>query len=842
MSGPAPDLALECRALVLAPLGRDAAVAAALLGEGGIPAVPCPSLPALMMELERGAGLVLVTQEGLLDADLSGMAAWIAGQPAWSDLPFIVVTQRGGGPERNAAERRLVDTLGNVSFIERPFHPFTLVSVSRTALRSRQKQHQARERLAELASQARALVEGEARLAQSEALFRSTFEQAAVGIAHVGLDGRWLRLNDRFCRMLGYSEAELQAMTFQDVTHPGDLATDLDKVRAMVAGRIDAYSMEKRYYRKGGEPFWVHLTVSMLREADGTPRHFVSVVEDISDRKATAAALAESQARLQAIFDTAPVSIFFAEAPSGRLMFGNAAVERVFRHPMLYSEDASAYGEWEARHDDGTRLAASEYPLAKTLRTGEAAQGEYRFMCGDGVLRWIAVSSTPVRDAAGTVTAAVVACADIDELRQAQAVLARDKQELEHIVEARTGELQAAQAQLAHAQRMEALGQLAGGIAHDFNNVLQAVQGGAKLIERRPDDAARARSLAGMIVQSAARGAAITRRLLAFSRRGDLRAEPVDAALLLGDMHEILAHTLGAGIKVRVETDGSLPPLLADKGQLETVLVNLSTNARDAMDGQGTLGLAAALEVVDGDAPGHPGGLQPGRYIRLSVSDTGVGMPPDVLARATEPFFTTKSVDKGTGLGLAMSRGFSEQSGGGLRIESEVGRGTVVSLCFPVSDAAVPPLPASLKPDVAPPPARARLLMVDDEPSVRDTLAQQMAEEGFAVLTAGSGAEALARLDDGEAVDLVVADLSMPGMDGLALVQEIQRRHPGLPAILLTGFATNAAEIALSGALSGRFTLLRKPIEGTLLAERVAVMLDGDMARPPSHSGKVPAP
>ncbi len=666
----------ENRALILAPIGRDAALAASLLQEGEIESIVCTDLPGLVAELARGAGLVLITQEALASADLHEISGWIAEQPAWSDLPFIIVTARGGDPERNRRERRLIDTLGNVSFVERPFHPFTLVSLSRTALRSRQKQYQARAQLEESARQKRALEESEARLAHREILFRSTFEQAAVGIAHVGLDGQWLRANDRLCGMLGYSETELKGMTFQSVTHPDDLSLDLDNVRAMIAGSISTYSMEKRYFRRDGDVFWANLTVSMLRDRAGAPQHFVSVVEDISDRKSTETALAESRARMQAIFDTVPVSIVFAEAPSGRLVFGNAAVDRVFRYPMRYSGDIAGYEDWEAYHEDGSRVQANEFPLAKALKTGTAVRDEFQFMCGDNVRRWIAISSAPIRNDYGEVTGAVVVCADIDELRQAKIILSRDKQELERIVAARTSELQATQAQLAHAQRMEALGQLAGGIAHDFNNVVQAVQGGARLIERRPHDIDRVRSLAAMIAQSAARGAAITRRLLAFSRRGDLRAEPVDPALLLGNMHEILAHTLGAGITIRIETEGSLPALLADKGQLETVLVNLSTNARDAMDGKGTLALSAALETVQGDGHPHPASLKPGQYIRLSVSDTGIGMTPDILARASEPFFTTKSVDKGTGLGLAMSRGFSEQSGGGLHIDSEVGRGT----------------------------------------------------------------------------------------------------------------------------------------------------------------------
>jgi nitrogen-specific signal transduction histidine kinase/ActR/RegA family two-component response regulator len=382
---------------------------------------------------------------------------------------------------------------------------------------------------------------------------------------------------------------------------------------------------------------------------------------------------------------------------------------------------------------------------------------------------------------------------------------------------------------LAQARRIEALGQLAGGIAHDFNNVLQAVQGGASLIEKRPNDPNGVRRVARMVFEAAERGSAVTRRLLAFGRRADLRTEAVDASALLADMREIFTHTLGAGVGVRVEAPPQLPPLLADKGQLETVLVNLGTNARDAMGGHGMLMLTACLDVLRKDTRlALAGTLKAGRYIRLSVSDTGTGMTPEVLARVTEPFFTTKAQGKGTGLGLAMARGFAEQSGGGLDISTEPGRGTTVSIWLPVATGAV----ASIPPRAEAPSSmgsgrRATVLLVDDEPLVRELTAEGLEGAGFSVIPADGGPAGLALLDAGEEVDVLVSDLSMPGMDGIAVIREAQRRRPGLPAILLTGFAGNAAELAIGGAVSGTFSLLRKPVTAEQLGERVAVLLEG---------------
>lgn len=385
-------------------------------------------------------------------------------------------------------------------------------------------------------------------------------------------------------------------------------------------------------------------------------------------------------------------------------------------------------------------------------------------------------------------------------------------------------ERERAEARLEQAQRMEALGQLAGGIAHDFNNVLQAVTSGLSLIRRRSGDAEAVERLARMTGDAARRGASITGRLLAFARRGALRAEPVPPLPLLEGLREMLAHTLGAGIATRIAADQDLPTLLADKGQLETVLVNLAVNARDAMPDGGTLLIAAAPETVSDAA--HPARLQPGGYLRLSVSDTGTGMDAATLARASEPFFTTKPLGQGTGLGLAMARGFAHQSGGGFSIESAPGRGTTVTLWFREAvgaPAAGDPAPPGST--VAALPASARVLVVDDDAMVRELLVGQMEERGYRVAQAGDGLEALARLDGGAGVDLLISDFAMPGMDGLTLIREARRRRPELPAVLLTGYADASVRLAVEDVGTGSTALLRKPVSGTALAERAAALL-----------------
>lgn len=398
--------------------------------------------------------------------------------------------------------------------------------------------------------------------------------------------------------------------------------------------------------------------------------------------------------------------------------------------------------------------------------------------------------------------------------------------------------LAAVNERLLQAQRMEALGRLAGGVAHDFNNVLQAVLGGAKLIARRPEDTRAVRRLAAMIVEAAGRGASVARRLLAFARRDELRAEAVDARALLDGLREVLAHTLGVAIQVRVEVPPGLPPLLADRGQLETVLVNLGINARDAMalQGGGRLTLSASPEEVPAGAE-HRAGLAPGSYLRLTVIDTGSGMDAETLARATEPFFTTKAKGKGTGLGLAMAKGFAEQSGGALWIDSEPGRGTAVTLWLPravgATAAAEPPANGEAHPAAPSRGGGRRVLLVDDEALVRSTLADALRAQGFEVEEADGGQAALARLGGPGSFDLLVTDLAMPGMDGLELLREVRRRCPGLPALVVTGYAGDADAAAFAVALGGGpMMLLRKPIDPDELTDRALALLLADTTVP----------
>jgi PAS domain S-box-containing protein len=416
---------------------------------------------------------------------------------------------------------------------------------------------------------------------------------------------------------------------------------------------------------------------------------------------------------------------------------------------------------------------------------------------------------------------------DVTEAHSIKAALAESEVQLE-----------AAQDRATHAERVQALGQLAGGIAHDFNNVLQVVKGVATLIERRPGDEPGVARLARLAMEATERGGSITRRLLAFGRRGNLRAGTLDVAVLLNSLREIFVHTLGIGIEVHIALGADLPPIFADKRQLETVLVNLATNARDAMPHGGRLTISAATEIVSPEGSPHPAGLAPGRYVRLTVADMGTGMDANMLAHAQEPFFTTKEAGAGTGLGLPLARGFAEQSGGALSVESSVGVGTTVRLWLPedgsdrspnalVSQRAVASRGAT---DATASETRmattsARVLVVDDDDQLREVLAQNLEDRGYDVLLAGSGPEAIALLATGEAVDVLVTDLSMSGMDGISLILVARNRRPGLPALLLTGHADDDSLLMMGGAVNGAYSLARKPIATNDLVDQIEALL-----------------
>jgi PAS domain S-box-containing protein len=654
-------------------------------------------------------------------------------------------------------------------------------------------------------------------------LLRAVTESTADAIFLMDPQGHVAYANPGSEQMFGWGQDELIGRTLQNVVH-GECSNGTDSAawdstlnRIVAAGR-PCVREEDVFFRCDGGMVMVEYSYAPV-VIDNNSAGAVLTVRDITARKRFDAALRENEARLCELVSTLDLAKIMVRDPDGTIRFWSHGCERLYGWSV-----AEAVGQslWALLYTSS--IVPPDEIDGLLLRDGEWS-GDLIQTCRDGSRITVAVRKVLQRDAKGEPRALMVSVLDVTALRRAQDDLRQLNRDLEARVSQEVTNREAAQTRAAHAERMQALGQLAGGIAHDFNNVLQAVAGSAALIERRPGDTAAVNRFVRLIIDAASRGATITRRMLAFARRGTLEAEAIDPVALLEGLREIWTYTLGAGIEIRLELPSDPPRLFADKGQLETVLVNLATNARDAMENGGILTVSAEPEVVTA-ANNHRAGLAPGAYVRLAVSDTGTGMDGTVLARVAEPFFTTKGVGKGTGLGLSMVKGFAEQSDGGFTVVSEPGVGTTVSLWLPQTDTtALSSNREAAKPE-SPQDTGSRVLLVDDDHLVRETLAAVLEAEGLTVLSAADGEDALSLLRTATPIDILITDLSMPGMNGLALIQAAQRLRSRLPAILLTGYAEDAAGLAVGGAVSGSYSLVRKPIVSAQLASRIAAMLE----------------
>ncbi|MEN3228281.1 response regulator [Methylorubrum rhodesianum] len=471
--------------------------------------------------------------------------------------------------------------------------------------------------------------------------------------------------------------------------------------------------------------------------------------------------------------------------------------------------------------DDLDRVRADGETAA---RTGQAYHTEFRIIRPDGEVRWCVAGGAATRDASGTPVRLSGVIHDITERKRAEESLQHRNEVLEHLVEERTREREAALAQLFEAQKVETIGHLTGGVAHDFNNLLMAVLGSLELLKKRlPAEDERSRRLLDNAAQGAERGAALTQRLLAFARRQELRPEAVSLPQLFQGMRDLLERAVGPEVEIQVSVPEGLSAAKVDANQLELALLNLAVNARDAMPTGGALSIAAHELMYEDGQGSEPPALPPGEYVCITVTDTGSGMDEATLARATEPFFTTKGVGKGTGLGLSMTQGLASQSGGALLVSSQVGQGTAVQLWLPKSerppDAHRSEVPEGARMDqVGPATDHLVILLVDDDALVRAGTAEMLEDLGHRVVEAETGSQALERLQALRGrVDLVITDYAMPGMSGSELIRRLRLAYPLLPVLLASGYADMAEEEQVED-----WPRLSKPFRQSELAAAIA--------------------
>lgn len=631
----------------------------------------------------------------------------------------------------------------------------------------------------------------EAALIKSEADYRASFENAPIGMAHTGLDGRWLRVNERLRHLLGYPEEQLRRHTFASLTHPDDVEPSNLGREQLLAGTIPHYRSEKRYRRSTGDYVWANLTVSLHRDDHGEPKHFIAIVEDISERK-------HAQQELGHIFDLSPDMICTATY-DGCFTRTNPAFTRTLGYS---AEQLKAEQFMNFVHEDDREATVREM---SRLADGATTFGfTNRYRTADGSYRWIEWHSKADTDA---------------RLIYAIARDQTDKRLLEN--------------QFRQSQKMEAVGRLAGGVAHDFNNLLTAILGFAEMtLEQTPEGDPR-RTDIGHILHAGHSATALTRQLLAFSRKQILAPQVLDLNALVGEMQPMLRRLIGESVEMVTVLEDRLLRINADRGQLEQVIMNLVVNAKDAMPGGGTLRLVTDMVNLDDRFVAENPGSAPGHYVRLTMTDTGTGMSPEVLAHLFEPFFTTKDQGKGTGLGLATVYGIVKQSGGYISVNTREGQGTAFAIHLPSVRGAAVPVVADKGADGATLTGTETILVVEDQREVREVIRFVLKRQGYTVLEAGDGVTGLALLHEHRgAVDLLLTDVVMPIMSGRELVARANQEDLSVPVLYMSGYTDD--EIMKHGVLVHDINFLAKPFQRAQLLQRVRDVLDRK-GRPPKQ-------
>ena len=769
-----------------------------ILASAGVLTIQENSPAAVLKAIDdvRAGGAILV-EEALAADGLQLIEDWLEKQPPWSDLPIILLTLGRSAPEANI---KLASRLGNVTILERPLHPVTLVSAARAALRARRRQHDAEHYVEELEI-------SEQLLRSSEARYRTLFNTMDEGFCIIEfVDGPHgpnsdyvhVEANEAYGRHAGIPDVVGQYVRAMVPDEAGEWV----ELYRRVLETGESIRFERELVATGR-----HLELAAFRVEPPELRQVAVLFQDVTARRKAEIALHELNATLEKRIAEAMAerkvladlvegtdAVVQVSGPDFRILAINHAAVREFER---------IYGITPKVGDHKLELLAGHPEQIETSRKvwqrafdGEAFTQVLEADDADAGKRWFEAKFAPLYGPDGKQIGAYQFAYEITDRILDQKRLAD------------------ATARMHEMAKLETLGQLTGGVAHDFNNLLTPIVGALDMLRRQHDGEERSKRLINGAMQAAERAATLVQRLLSFARRQHLEARTVDVVGLVEGMQDLMQRTLGTHIKVVVETQPDLPPARIDPGQLELAILNLAVNARDSMGGGGEL----LIRLDEADVATPSDGLEPGRYIRVAVKDSGVGMDAHTLKRAIEPFFTTKGQGEGTGLGLSMVHGLAAQSGGALRINSKVGKGTTATIWLPAAAGDAEALGDG--PDEMPTqPKRATILLVDDEDLVRQATGEMLRELGHRVHEAASGAAALAQFGHGLQFDLMITDYLMPAMRGSELIEEVRKREPKLPVLLLTGYA-NLSEGEAEGV-----PRLAKPFRENDLAREVAAIL-----------------
>jgi PAS domain S-box-containing protein len=635
-------------------------------------------------------------------------------------------------------------------------------------------------------------VQAQNALLESERRFRILVE-SVIDYAIYMLDpsGVVVNWNPGAERLKGYTADEIIGQHFSKFYTPEDRARGLPGRYLDVAAREGRLEAEGWRVRKDGSRFWASVVIDAIRSESGLLQGFAKVTRDVTERHAALEAIKESERQFRMLVSGVTDYAIFMLDLNGIVTSWNAGAQRI----KGYTADEIIGQHFSKFYTERDRAAGVPARALYTATHEGRFEAEGWRVRKSGTMFWANVVIDPIRDEQGQVVGFAKITRDITEKRDSQLAL------------------QEAQNQRAHAQKMDALGQLTGGVAHDFNNILMVITGHIQALKKAVADNPKLAQAAEAISLAAQRGEALTRQLLTFARRQTVNPTVLDVPARIEEFRKMLANVLGGSAKLIVTLEPELWRIKVDANELEVALVNLALNARDAMPNGGTISITAenvVLSKTDTQA-----GIA-GEFIALRVNDTGRGIAPDVLPKVFDPFFTTKEVNKGSGLGLAQVHGFVHQSGGTVSIDSKLGQGTTVTLYLPRSQEH--PRAVNTQDDVEGA-GSGRILVVEDNPEVLGASVSMLEQLGYEVHSVSDATSALAAIEK-ETFDIVVSDIVMPGsMDGTALANAIRARKPDLPVLLMTGYSPAIAQ------KETEFAILRKPFQISDLGRMITRMI-----------------
>jgi PAS domain S-box-containing protein len=621
------------------------------------------------------------------------------------------------------------------------------------------------------------------------------------------LDGRVASWNAGAERIKGYTRDEILGEHFSRFYTPEDRAAGVPEQALRLATEAGRFAAEAWRCRKDGSRFWALVVIDAVYQ-NGTLIGFAKVTRDITEQHEARLAALESERRFRLLVEGVIDYAIYMLSPDGLVTNWNAGAERITGYAA-----SEIIGRHFSRFYTDEDIAAGKPQMALTMARLDGhyeAEGWRRRK--DGSRFWASAVVNAIRDDGKLIGFAKIT-RDLTERQEAQ-------QQLEHSREL-----------LFQAQKMEAVGQLTGGLAHDFNNLLTGISGNLELLKRRMAQG-RIADLDRFIAaaqDAASRAAALTHRLLAFARRQTLDPKLIDPNRLIANLQELLQRTIRPTIELETVFATDLGSAFCDPHQLENAILNLCINARDAMPNGGRLTIETASATLN-DRDAHEGDIDPGQYIVIGVTDTGTGIPPEILTHVFEPFFTTKPAGQGTGLGLSMIYGFAKQSGGQVQIDSRVGVGTSVRLYLPQRSGEGED-DAEAQQDRRTEAPRAgydeTILIVDDEPTVRTVITEVLYELGYAAIEVSDGASGLKVLQSDVRIDLLITDVGLPGgLNGRQMADSARRRRPKLPVLFITGYAESAA--IGNGALEPGMYVMSKPFTMDDLVSRIkSIIGDG---------------